>query len=265
MQIDISGHRALVTGSTAGIGYTIADQLVECGAAVVVNGRQPDNVAETVGLLRHKYPDADISGAAGNIGTADGIQEVIEAAGEGVDILVNNAAVYGRRDFVDITDKEWQLYWDVNVQSAVRLCRHYAPLMADAGWGRIVMISSESAVQIHHEMIHYGVSKMALMALARGIAQTYPGTGLTVNSVLPGPTRSRGVTAFLTAEAERLQVTMPEIETRWIKKWRPTSLTGKVAEPEEVASLVTYLCSPLSSATTGAALRADGGTVVSIT
>ena len=265
MKIDISGHRALVTGSTAGIGYTIAGQLAECGAAVVVNGRKADDVAAAVGSLRASYPDAEISGAAGNIGTADGVAEVIDAAGEGIDVLVNNAAVYGRRDFVDITDKEWQLYWDVNVQSAVRLCRHYAPLMAEAGWGRIVMISSESAVQIHHEMIHYGVTKMALMALARGVAQTYPGTGLTVNSVLPGPTRSRGVMAFLTGEAERLQVSLPEIETRWIKKWRPTSLTRKVAEPEEVASLVTYLCSPLSSATTGAALRADGGTVVSIT
>ena len=206
MKIDISGHRALVTGSTAGIGYTIAGQLAECGAAVVVNGRKPDDVAAAVESLRARVSGRRDQRCRRQYRHRRRGSRGDRGAGDGIDVLVNNAAVYGRRDFVDITDKEWQLYWDVNVQSAVRLCRHYAPLMAASGWGRIVMISSESAVQIHHEMIHYGVTKMALMALARGVAQTYPGTGLTVNSVLPGPTRSRGVMAFLTGEAERLQV-----------------------------------------------------------
>jgi NAD(P)-dependent dehydrogenase (short-subunit alcohol dehydrogenase family) len=263
VQIDLSGHRALVTGSTAGIGYAIADALVECGATVIVNGRDTARVDEAVGWLRDKHPQAEILGVVADIGTAEGVRTIIDSSGD-VDVMVLNAAIYGTAEFADIPDEEWQQYYDVNVMSAVRLCRHYAPRMAEANWGRIVMIASEAAVHIHPQMVHYGVSKIALLALARGVAASYPGTGLTVNAVLPGPTRSRGVTEFLTAEAARLQVTMPEIEARWIRKWRPTSVSRRVIEAEEVANAVAYLCSPLSAATTGATLRADGGVVPTV-
>ena len=263
MEIDVSGRRALVTGSTAGIGLETAAVLAECGADVVVNGRHPDTVAQAVADLQQKYPGVRISGAPGDMASAAGISAVIEAAGP-VDILINNAAVYGAKDFFEIDDDEWQNYWDVNVMAAVRLCRHYAPLMVASGWGRIVMISSESAVQIHSQMIHYGATKIALVALARGLAHHYPGTGLTVNSVLPGMTRSRGVMDWLESEAKRKDLPVEEIEKRWVAKWRPTSLTRRVAEAREVAALVAFLASPLAASITGSTMRADGGTIPTI-
>jgi NAD(P)-dependent dehydrogenase (short-subunit alcohol dehydrogenase family) len=263
MQIDLTGRTALVTGSTAGIGYAIAAGLGSSGASVVVNGRTGERVDAAVQRLTDESPGGTFRAGTADVGTADGVAGLVEQVPD-VDILVINAGVFDPKPFVDIPDEDWQHVFDVNVMSGVRLARHYVPRMVEAGWGRVVFISSESALHIPAEMVQYGMSKTAELAIARGLAETYPGTGVTVNSVLPGPTRSEGVGQMLRSMADDQGISMEEAEANFIAQERPTSLIRRLATPEEVANLVVYVCSPQASATTGAALRVDGGVVRAI-
>jgi NAD(P)-dependent dehydrogenase (short-subunit alcohol dehydrogenase family) len=263
VRIDLTGRRTLVTGSTAGIGYAIAAGMAGAGASVVVNGRTEDRVADAVKQLEQDLPDADLQPVAADVGTADGVAGLLEQVPD-VDILVINAGVFEPKPFADIPDEDWQHVFDVNVMSGVRLARHYVPRMVSAGWGRAVFISSESALHIPAEMVHYGMTKTAMLAVARGLAETYPGSGVTINSVLPGPTRSEGVSQMLGSMAEHQQRSVEEMERSFIEHERPTSLIRRLATPEEVANMVVYVCSPQASATTGAALRVDGGVVRAI-
>lgn len=263
MQIDLAGRRALVTGSTAGIGYAAAKGLAGAGAAVVINSRTQERVDAALASLHVDLPDADLSGVAADIGTADGVARLVDAEPQ-VDVLVNNAGVFTQTPFVDITDDDWQHVWDVNVMSGVRLSRAYVPGMVERGWGRVVFVSSESALHIPAEMVHYGTTKTAQLAVARGIAETYPGTGVTVNSVLPGPTESEGVGAMLAQAAQQSGQSVDEVAAGFMRTARPTSLLRRLTTTDEVANMIVYICSPLASGTTGAAVRVDGGVVRAI-
>ena len=261
MNLELSGKRALVSGSTAGIGYAIAEALAREGARVVVNGRTEAAVsAARSGIGR--ATGSQVDGFAGDLGTA-AAADALAASFPDVDILVNNLGIFDPKPFEEIPDDDWRRFFEVNVLSGVRLSRLYLPRMRQADWGRIIFISSESGLQIPAEMIHYGVTKTAQIALARGIAETVAGTGITVNTVLPGPTRSRGVGDFVEAMSQQAGMTAAEFEADFFARARPTSLIKRFATPEEVASMVVYLASPLASATTGAALRVDGGVVKS--
>jgi NAD(P)-dependent dehydrogenase (short-subunit alcohol dehydrogenase family) len=261
MDLQLRGRRALVTGSTAGIGFAIAEALAREGAAVIVNGRSQARVEEALGRLAGT--GADLVGLAGDLGTAVGVDEAI-ARHPDLDILVNNLGIFEPKPFEAIPDQDWQRFIEVNFMCGVRLCRHYLPRMKERGWGRIIFISSESGVNIPVEMIHYGVTKTMQIALARGLAETCTGTAVTVNSVLPGPTRSEGVIQFVADLAAQQDVDTAQVERDFFATARPSSLLQRFAEPAEVASLVAYLASPLASATNGAAVRADGGVVRSI-
>ena len=263
MDLQLNGKRALITGSTGGIGFAIAKALAEEGVQVVVNGRTEERVSEAQRRIATEISCARVGGVAADISSPDGVSKVIEAFPE-IDILVNNLGIFEPRAFEQISDADWFRFFEVNVMSGVRLSRHYLPQMKDRNWGRIVFISSESAANIPAEMIHYGVTKTAQVALARGIAETTIGTGVTVNSVLPGPTRSEGVGTFLQQLAQERRVTLEEMERLFFEEARPSSLIKRFIQPEEVASLVAYVCSPLSAATNGAALRVEGGVVQSI-
>ena len=259
MDLNLDGKRALVTGSTAGIGAAIAAGLAREGARVIVNGRLPDAVERAVATLKAES-GGEVIGFAGDLGTAGPIEDLIRRHPE-VDILVNNLGIFEPKPFEDIPDADWMRFFEVNVLSGVRLSRAYLPGMKRLNWGRIIFISSESALQIPAEMIHYGVTKTAQVAVARGLAETLAGTGITVNSVLPGPTRSRGVNDFVAALGAG--ASFEDFQTEFFQKFRPTSLLRRFETPEEIASFVTYLASPLSSGITGAALRVDGGVVKS--
>lgn len=262
MDLQLSGKLALVTGSTAGIGFAIAKALAAEGTGVIVNGRSQAAVDEAIAKLATEA-EADICGFAGDLGdanAADALQQQFPA----VDILVNNLGIFEAKPFAEITDEDWRHFFDVNVLSGVRLARLYLPRMKQLDWGRIIFISSESAVQIPAEMIHYGMTKTAQLAVARGLAESLAGSGITVNSVLPGPTRSRGVLDFVQAMASAEDKSFEQFEAEFFQTARPTSLIKRFAEPEEVASLVAYIASPLASATTGAALRVDGGVIKSV-
>ena len=261
MDLQLQGKLALVSGSTAGIGNSIATALAREGARVVINGRTETAVTEAVQRLQAET-GGEVLGFAGDLSTAAGAEAVM-ARFPAVDILVNNLGIFEPKPFEDIPDGDWLRFFEVNVLSGVRLARLALPAMKRANWGRIIFISSESAVQIPAEMIHYGTTKTAQLAVSRGLAEAVAGTGITVNCVLPGPTRSRGVGDFVEALAEAEGKTFAEFEQEFFAKVRPTSLIKRFAQPEEVASLVAYLASPLASATTGAALRADGGVVKS--
>jgi NAD(P)-dependent dehydrogenase (short-subunit alcohol dehydrogenase family) len=261
MDLQLRGRRALVTGSTAGIGFAIAEALAREGAAVIVNGRSQARVEEALGRLAGT--GAELVGLTGDLGTAAGVDEAI-ARHPDLDILVNNLGIFEPKPFEAIPDQDWQRFIEVNFMSGVRLCRHYLPRMKERGWGRIIFISSESGVNIPVEMIHYGVTKTMQIALARGLAETCTGTAVTVNSVLPGPTRSEGVIQFVADLAAQQSVDTAQVERDFFATARPSSLLQRFAEPAEVASLVAYLASPLASATNGAAVRADGGVVRSI-
>jgi NAD(P)-dependent dehydrogenase (short-subunit alcohol dehydrogenase family) len=261
MDLQLRGRRALVTGSTAGIGFAIAEALAREGAAVIVNGRSQARVEEALGRLAGT--GADLVGLTGDLGTAAGVDEAI-ARHPDLDILVNNLGIFEPKPFESIPDEDWQRFIEVNFMSGVRLSRHYLPRMKQRGWGRIIFISSESGVNIPVEMIHYGVTKTMQIALARGLAETCTGTAVTVNSVLPGPTRSEGVIQFVADLAAQQGVDTAQVERDFFATARPSSLLQRFAEPAEVASLVAYLASPLASATNGAAVRADGGVVRSI-
>ena len=256
MDLQLKGKRALVTGSTAGIGYAIAEALAREGASVVINGRTPKRVDEAVGRL--SAGSANLTGTVADVSTAEGVSLLISQH-PSVDILVNNAGIFEPKPFEEITDSDWVRFFEVNVMSGVRLSRHYLPRMQQQGWGRIVFISSESAVQIPAEMIHYGMTKTAQLAISRGLAETTAGTGVTVNAVLPGPTASEGVTDFIAKLAQSQNTGVDAFEKEFFRTARPSSLLKRFAEPSEIAALVAFVCSPLSSATNGAALRADGG------
>ena len=253
MDLQLKGKRALVTGSTAGIGLAIARALAGEGASVVVNGRTQAAVDRATGEIA-----GAVDGFAGDVSSAE-VARALVAAFPDVDILVNNMGIFEPKPFEEIPDEDWRAIFEANVMSGVRLARLYLPRMRTLNWGRIIFISSESAVQIPAEMVHYGMTKAAQIAVARGIAESVAGTGITVNSVLPGPTRSRGVGDFVDALAKDAGKSAAEMETEFFKTMRPTSLIKRFSTPDEVASLVAYVASPLSSSITGAPLRVDGG------
>ncbi|CAN5191882.1 SDR family oxidoreductase [soil metagenome] len=257
MNIDLSGKTALVTGSTQGIGLAIAKGLAQAGARVVVNGRNAERVDDAVAQL-----EGDIVGVAADVTTDDGVAELL-AEVPAVDILVNNLGIFEAVPARDITDEQWRQYFDVNVLSAVRLIRSYLPGMVEKGWGRAIQIASDSALATPVEMIHYGVSKTALLAVSRGFAKDAAGTGVTVNSVIAGPTHTAGVEDFVYQLVDK-SLPWEQAQHEFMKLHRPQSLLQRLIEPEEIANMVVYLASPLSSATTGGALRADGGYVDSI-
>jgi NAD(P)-dependent dehydrogenase (short-subunit alcohol dehydrogenase family) len=263
MDLQIRGKRALVTGSTGGIGLASARQLAAEGAAVVVNGRTQQRVDAAVRTIRDAIPAAEVRGIAADLGTAEGCRHLVAQLGE-VDILVNNLGIFEPKAFQDIPDADWLRFFEVNVLSGVRLAREYLPGMRARDWGRIVFVSSESAVQIPAEMIHYGVTKTAQLAVARGLAETTVGTGITVNSVLPGPTASEGVSTFVEQMGKARGVDFPTMEREFFSSARPSSLLQRFATTDEVAAMITYVCSARASATNGAALRVDGGVVRSI-
>jgi NAD(P)-dependent dehydrogenase (short-subunit alcohol dehydrogenase family) len=261
VDLELKGKTALISGSTAGIGRAIATALAREGAGTIVNGRSQAAVDAAVGEIR-STTGGDVLGFAGDLSQAS-TAEALARRHPGVEILVNNLGIFEPKPFEDIPDEDWRRFFDVNVLSGVRLARLYLPAMKRANWGRIIFISSESAVQIPAEMIHYGMTKTAQLAVSRGLAEALAGTGITVNCVLPGPTKSRGVEDFVDALAKSEGKSFAEFEKEFFKKVRPTSLIKRFASPEETASLVAYVASPLASATTGAALRADGGVIKS--
>jgi NAD(P)-dependent dehydrogenase (short-subunit alcohol dehydrogenase family) len=263
MDLQLDHRIALVTGSTAGIGFAIASALAREGASVIVNGRTGKRVEAAVERIREAAPGAEVRGVDADLAAADGAARMVEAVPD-VDILVNNLGIFEPKGFEEVTDDDWLRTFEANVLSGIRLSRAYLPGMRKRDWGRIVFISSESGVNIPAEMIHYGVTKTAQLAVARGLAETTVGTGITVNSVLPGPTRSEGVEVYLRKMAESKDGDTSAIEAEFFRTIRPSSLLKRFATPEEVASMVAYVCSPLASATNGAALRVDGGVVRSI-
>ncbi len=257
MNLDLTGRLALVSGSTAGIGHAIATALAAEGARVIVNGRTQPAVDAAIARIQ-PAPGGALLGFAGDLSTA-AAAEALVAAHPGIEILVNNLGIFEPKPFEDIADADWTRFFDVNVLSGVRLARLVLPSMKRANWGRIIFISSESAVQIPAEMVHYGMTKTAQLAVSRGLAEAVAGTGITVNSVLPGPTRSRGVGDFVEALAKADGKSFEAYEKEFFEKVRPTSLIKRFETPEEIASMVAYVASPLSSGTTGAALRVEGG------
>src|SRR4051794_22876553 len=250
MQIDLSGKRAIVTGSTAGIGFAIAEVLAASGAAVVINGRSEKSTKAAQQRLADKVK-AKVDGVAADLATADGAAKFIREAGD-ADILVNNVGIFEPKPFLEIPDADWQRFFDTNVMSGVRLARHYLPSMVRRDWGRIVFISSESGLNIPVEMIHYGMTKTAQLAVSRGLAESCAGTGVTVNAVLPGPTRSDGAVEFFAKLAKEQGASEAEMERQFIATKRPSSVIRRLATAEEVANMVVYVCSPQASATTGA-------------
>ena len=261
MDMKLKDKLALVSGSTAGIGYAIASSLAAEGANVIVNGRAQASVDAAVSKMKAETR-GNVHGFAGDLSLASAAEDLLRQH-PNIEILVNNLGIFEPKAFEDIPDADWMRFFDVNVLSGVRLARLCLPAMKRANWGRIIFISSESALQIPSEMIHYGMTKTAQLAVSRGLAEAVAGTGITVNSVLPGPTRSRGVGDFVTALAASEGKSADDIEKEFFEKIRPTSLIKRFASTEEVAAMVTYIASPLASATTGAALRVDGGVLKS--
>jgi len=257
MNLQLTGKLALVTGSTAGIGHAIAAVLAAEGARVIVNGRSQASVDAAVAQIK-AGAGGQVLGFAGDLSSAAVAQALVQQYPD-IEILVNNLGIFEPKAFEDIPDEDWVRFFEVNVLSGVRLARLVLPAMKAANWGRIIFISSESAIQIPAEMIHYGMTKTAQLAVSRGLAESVAGTGITVNSVLPGPTKSRGVNDFVEALAKADGQSAEEFEKQFFQTARPTSLIKRFETPEEIASLVTYIASPLSSGTTGAALRVDGG------
>jgi NAD(P)-dependent dehydrogenase (short-subunit alcohol dehydrogenase family) len=263
MDLGLKGKRALVTGSTAGIGLATARALAAEGAHITVNGRTRARVASAVEKLKRELPGATVAGIAADLGNAEGCQRLIAELPE-LDVLVNNLGIFEPKAFEEIPDQDWLRFFETNVLSGIRLSRHYVRGMRSRNWGRIVFVSSESGLQIPAEMIHYGMTKTAQLAVARGLAETLVGTGVTVNSVLPGPTASEGVGGFVAQLAKSRGVDAATIEREFFATARPSSVLQRFATPEEVAAMIVYVSSVPASATTGAALRVDGGVVRSI-
>ncbi len=252
MDIDLSGRRAFISGSTQGIGRAIAARLAGCGAAVTINGRDEAKV-------RAVADELGVEGVAADVSTAEGAQRVFDALAD-VDILVNNLGIFAPTPVLEIDDDTWQRFWDVNVMSAIRLTRHYLPGMMARGWGRVQFMASDSAVVIPEEMVHYGVTKTALLGVSRGFAKAAKGSGVTVNSVIAGPTHTEGVEDFVYSLVGS-ELEWDDAQRRFVAEHRPNSLLGRLIEPDEIANLVAYLSSDLASATTGGAVRVDGGYV----
>ncbi len=263
MNLGLQGKQAVVTGSTAGIGLAIAAVLAEEGVRVLINGRTEARVAAALDAIRQRCKSADVSGIAGDLGNSEGVAQFIEQVPE-TDILVNNLGIFEPKPFLEIPDADWIRFFAVNVLSGVRLTRHFLPGMLRKKWGRVIFISSESAQQIPAEMIHYGVTKTAQVALARGLAESVAGTGVTVNSVLPGPTASEGVTSFIQDMARHQGISVAEIEKQFFATVRPSSLLKRFETPEEVAAVVAFVASAQGAIINGAAVRAEGGIVRSI-
>lgn len=264
MHIDLNGKHAIITGSTAGIGFAIAEGLAKAGANVVVTGRTQQRVDEAIASIKKAAPNVSVEGVAADLGTAEGCKTLTEQQPD-TDILVNNVGIFGPEDFFEVDDDTWQQFFDVNVMSAVRLSRHYAKGMKERDWGRIQFISSESGINIPSEMVHYGMTKSALLSISRGLAKVLSGTQVTVNAILPGPTRSEGVLNMIRDMAEEEGVSQETIESRFVQENRPSSIIQRLATPEEVANMSVYVASPQASATTGAALRVEGGIVDTLT
>jgi NAD(P)-dependent dehydrogenase (short-subunit alcohol dehydrogenase family) len=263
LQIDLTGKTALVTGSTAGIGKAVAAGLAGAGADVVVNGRRQEAVDATVVSLARLDGSGTVRGIAADVATADGCATLLDGLAD-VDVLVNNAGIFEPKPVFEIPDEDWLRFFQTNVLSGIRLARAYVPGMVERGWGRVVFVSSESALHIPTEMVHYGTTKTAQLAVARGMAESVAGTGVTINSVLPGPTLTEGVEVFLRGLAGRPDGPMDDIGRDFVATERPTSIIRRLASPEEIANLIVYTVSPQASATTGAALRVDGGVVRAI-
>ncbi|WP_419689321.1 SDR family NAD(P)-dependent oxidoreductase [Burkholderia theae] len=263
MHIDLKGKTAVVTASTAGIGLAIAEGLARAGARVIVNGRSDASVQSALAHLRTAVPGASVDGVAADLSDATGVARITQHTAD-ADILVNNAGIYGLKAFFDIDDTEWEHYFQTNVMSGVRLARHYLKGMIERNAGRVVFISSESGLNIPVDMIHYGFTKTAQLSIARGLAKLAAGTNVTVNSVLPGPTMSDGVRALLKETADESGRSVEDVAVDFVRNHRSSSIIQRPATPEEVANLVVYVCSPQASATTGAALRVDGGVVDTI-
>jgi NAD(P)-dependent dehydrogenase (short-subunit alcohol dehydrogenase family) len=261
MDLHIKGKEALVTGSTAGIGLAIAEELAREGANVIINGRTAERVKQAKDHLAGK--GLSVRGIACDVGTSKGISELVSQI-KSVDILVNNMGIYEAKEFFEISDEDWFRFFEVNVMSGIRLSKIFMPAMLKKNWGRIVFISSESAVNIPREMIHYGFTKTSQLAISRGLAELTVGTGVTVNTVLPGPTRSEGVDQFVAQMAKQKSITSEEVEKDFFKTIRPSSLIQRFATCEEVAAMVVYVCSESASATNGASLRVEGGLLRSI-
>jgi len=263
MKIELTGKTAIVTGSGQGIGFAIGKRLAEAGAAVVLHDRTEERTAQAAERLRSLVPGASVTGVAADLATAAGA-EALGRAVERTDILVNSLGVFNPKPFLEIEDADWMRTFEINVMSGVRMSRRYLPGMIKANWGRIIFMSSESAFQIPPEMVHYGMTKLAVLAVSRGLAELCAGTGVTVNSVLPGPTASEGVMDFVYKLNPGSTRTREELLDEFVRQDRPTSILRRATTPEEVANMVVYLCSPLASATTGAAVSVDGGTRRSI-
>ena len=264
MDLGLAGKRALITGSTAGIGFAVAEALAREGAQVIINGRTRARIEAASAEIRKRVPAARVEGIAADVSGAEGCAQVV-ARYPDVDVLVNNMGIFEPKPFDEIPDADWMRFFEANVLSGVRLSRHYVRGMRTRNWGRIVFVSSESGVQIPTEMIHYGVTKTAQIAVARGLAETLAGTGVTVNSVLPGPTASEGVGSFVAQLAANQGKDVAAVEREFFQVARPSSIIKRFATPDEVAALIAFVCSTQASATTGAALRVDGGVVRAIT
>jgi NAD(P)-dependent dehydrogenase (short-subunit alcohol dehydrogenase family) len=260
MHIDLTSKQAVVSGSTAGIGLGIARGLAAAGAHVVINGRTKERVERAIANIHNAVLNASLSGVVSDVATAAGVASLV-ARVKDADILVNNVGTAAPKPFAELTDEDWAWLFNLNVMSGVRLTRHYLPGMVERGWGRVVFISSESALNIPKEMIHYGMTKTAQLAVSRGVAESVVGTGVTVNAVLPGPTRSEILLNWLEPTAKQTGKSLEEVEQDWLSANRPTSIIKRFASTDEVANMVVYVCSQQASATTGAALRVDGGVV----
>ncbi len=260
MDMQLDNRRALITGSTSGIGYAIARALAAEGARVTLTGRTQARVDDALARLKQTLPRAQADGVAADCGSAEGARQVFERVPE-VDILVNNLGVYNRKPFGELTDEDWQRMFEINVMSGVRFTRFYAPKMAKRGWGRVVFVSSESGLNIPPDMIHYGMTKSAQLSISRGLAVAYAGTGVTVNTLLPGPTRTETSQQQRAQRAQAAGVTVAQIEADFFVTHRPSSLLKRFADADEVAPAAVYLCSPLSALTNGATLRVEGGIV----
>jgi len=263
MDLQINGKTAVVSGSTVGIGFAIAAALAAEGAQVVVNGRTEARVAAALNSIRQRVKNADVRGIAADLGTAQGVAAFLQQAPE-ADILVNNLGIFEPKPFLEIPDSRWLRFFEVNVLSGVRLSRHYLPGMLRKNWGRVIFISSESAQQIPAEMVHYGMTKTAQVAIARGLAESVAGTGVTVNSILAGPTASEGVGDFVEGMAKQQGMTKAEIEKQFFSTVRPSSLLKRFETPEEVAAVVAFIAGTQATAINGSAVRADGGVIRSI-
>ncbi len=263
MDLKLSDKVAFVSGSTAGIGFAIAKRLLTEGAQVIINGWTQKSIDEAVQELKSMIPQAKVSGIPADFSKADEVNKLIQALSE-IDILINNAGIFEPKAFTDIPDEDWFRFFEINVMSGIRLSRHFFPKMLAKNWGRIIFISSESGVFIPDEMIHYGMTKTAQIAVSRGLAELTKGSGVTVNSILPGPTKSKGVGTFIEDLSKANNMSIEEVEKDFFKNMRPTSLIQRFASVDEVADTVAYYVSPLASATNGAAIRVEGGLIRSI-